>query len=627
MNQNPPKNINDSNESNESNETTHSTKNTNLSSFYEDIYKNYLNTMNREYYKNKKHDKSSLDECNNVFDKNKKLLPTPKKDIIYKPPTSTTSTNNSVKNNHINHDLFKLPTLQNKIRPNIDLYKRRPNTPPVIHRKKDLIPSSVITSKTNNDQNGDKNNTQNNNKEKPIEMRIQELLDKIKKTRNSLDDLDKTKNNSSNNDSVTNNPPTTTTTDQPPIHKPYISRSSVVSKYIENNNEFDKYYKSPYFSGLYSKPSSSSKTDDYYNPNNSLFEQPPRNRYLDDIYKTPSPNTPLQSPPIIKKKVNIQVEINGLKDLLKLIEDYPIEYDIEYNINMQALHNIKEPLEELDSMIGMNHLKDSIIDQVIYFVQDLHISKKEKDGDFMHTCIYGPPGTGKTEVAKIMGRIYSKLGILKKNVFKKVTRADLIAGYLGQTAMKTRDMVKECLGGVMFIDEAYALGNSEKRDSFAKECIDTLCEALSDHKHDLMVIIAGYEKELKQCFFSYNDGLESRFTWRFKTDDYKPSELRSIFAKQVREAGWTIEKGHIEDKWFEENMDYFKYYGRDMETLFSKVKIAHSRRVFCLDDSQKKVLQNKDLERGFKQYLENDNVKARKEDKEMRKRIFQSMYS
>ena len=116
---------------------------------------------------------------------------------------------------------------------------------------------------------------------------------------------------------------------------------------------------------------------------------------------------------------------------------------------------------------------------------------------------------------KIIGKIFSKLGILSKKYFKKVTRADLIAGYLGQTAIKTRDVINEAKGGVLFIDEAYALGNPEKRDSFAKECIDTLCEGLSDNKDNLMVIIAGYEKELKDCFFSYNQGLDSRFNWRF----------------------------------------------------------------------------------------------------------------
>ena len=102
----------------------------------------------------------------------------------------------------------------------------------------------------------------------------------------------------------------------------------------------------------------------------------------------------------------------------------------------------------------------------------------------------------------------------EKKKFKKVTRSDLIAGYLGQTALKTQEVIKECLGGVLFIDEAYALGNEQKKDSFAKECIDTLCEGLSDHKENLMVIIAGYEKELQSCFFDYNQGLESRFSWR-----------------------------------------------------------------------------------------------------------------
>ena len=96
-----------------------------------------------------------------------------------------------------------------------------------------------------------------------------------------------------------------------------------------------------------------------------------------------------------------------------------------------------------------------------------------------------------------------------------------------------------------------------------------------------MVIIAGYKTELNQCFFSYNQGLESRFTWRFETDDYSAEELMNIFIKKVQENGWSIKnKDEIKLQWFEENKDYFKYYGRDMETLFSKTKVAHSRRVF-----------------------------------------------
>jgi Holliday junction resolvasome RuvABC ATP-dependent DNA helicase subunit len=119
---------------------------------------------------------------------------------------------------------------------------------------------------------------------------------------------------------------------------------------------------------------------------------------------------------------------------------------------------------DLQNMIGMKSIKENIVDQILYFVQDLHNISPD-NGDYLHTVICGPPGTGKTEVAKIMGKIFSNLGILKNNVFKKVTRDDLVAGFLGQTAIKTKDVIKECLGGVLFIDEAYALGNAEKREN------------------------------------------------------------------------------------------------------------------------------------------------------------------
>jgi SpoVK/Ycf46/Vps4 family AAA+-type ATPase len=239
----------------------------------------------------------------------------------------------------------------------------------------------------------------------------------------------------------------------------------------------------------------------------------------------------------------------------------------------------------------------------------------------MHTVIYGPPGTGKTEVAKLIARIYCKLGVLSTGAFKKVTRSDLVAGYLGQTALKTKDVIKECLGGVLFIDEAYSLGNEEKRDSFSKECIDTLCEALSDYKEDLMVIIAGYEKELNECFFNYNQGLDSRFVWRFKTDDYTAEELYKIFCKKVEDIGWNIQITPAPITWFGKQMPYFKYYGRDMETLLAKCKISHSKRVFCKPEEEKRILIMEDLEKGLELYLNNDEIKKRKENETLQKML------
>ena len=334
--------------------------------------------------------------------------------------------------------------------------------------------------------------------------------------------------------------------------------------------------------------------------------------------------------PIIKHHVSINVEINNIGDLLELINQHPDVKETKYNINMKALHKIKEPLTELNNMIGMKSLKENIVDQIIFYIQNLHKTQdktKKSSNDFMHTVIYGPPGTGKTEVAKIMGQIFSKIGILEKGTFKKVTRSDLVAGYLGQTAIKTTDVIKECLGGVLFIDEAYALGNPEKRDIFSKECIDTLCEALSDHKENLMVIIAGYETDLNNCFFNYNQGLNSRFTWRFKTDEYSSEDLYNIFLKKVNDGGWHLaEETKIDVKWFEKNKSRFKFYGRDIETLFAKTKIAHSRRVFCLDPSVKKYLTLKDLDKGLEIYLKNEDSKSKDKDKEKYKSLFNSMY-
>ena len=307
-----------------------------------------------------------------------------------------------------------------------------------------------------------------------------------------------------------------------------------------------------------------------------------------------------------KEKIIINIEINNINDLLSLIEKYPLDDKIDYNINMISLHKIKEPLIELNNMIGMKNIKENILYQLLYFIQDMH-KIGTNTNDFMHTVIYGIPGTGKTEVAKIIGKIFANLGILKKGTFKKVTRNDLIAGYLGQTAIKTKAVINESLGGVLFIDEVYSLGNIEKKDSFSKECIDTLCEALSDKKDELMVIIAGYEKEINECFFSYNEGLSSRFTWRFNTDEYNSGELYQIFKKKVDNIGWTLDN-EITAKWFDKNKKNFKFQGRDMEILLFKTKIVHSKRVFCRPLEEKTKIIVKDLEKGLELFLKNNEV-------------------
>ena len=283
-----------------------------------------------------------------------------------------------------------------------------------------------------------------------------------------------------------------------------------------------------------------------------------------------------------------------------MIDKYKVDRSIKYNINLRALHNIKEPLIELNNMVGMSGLKQSVLNQLIYYIQDLH-----KSDDFKHTILCGPPGTGKTEVAKIIGRMYAKAGILRRNIFKKVTRTDLVAGYLGQTAIKTRKVIDECIGGCLFIDEAYSLGDD---DVYSKECVDTLCEALSDHKDDLMVIIAGYDDELNRTLFRVNRGLKSRFIWKFTIDDYSPVEIMRIFEKKVLDAGWSTDC--LTAHWFEKRGTSFKHFGRDAELLFSHVKICHSNRIFGKDASLRKKITSEDMDNGFRVFLENSKEKV-----------------
>ena len=310
-----------------------------------------------------------------------------------------------------------------------------------------------------------------------------------------------------------------------------------------------------------------------------------------------------------KTKKYIDASINSIDDLLLILHENEYCDDTEYNIDLKALHNVKNELVELNNMVGITELKQSLLDQLLYFIQNLGIN--ENGSDYKHTVIYGPPGTGKTEVAKIIGKMYSKLGILKNNVFKKITRNDLIAGYLGQTAIKTKQVITECLGGVLFIDEAYSLGNAEGNDSFSKECLDVLCESLSDHKDELMVIIAGYENEMNQSFFRVNQGLKSRFIWRFTIDSYTPLELMKIFEVKVNSCGWKFSNSSVvHEKWFNKRKDELKNYGRDIELLFTYVKICHGRRIYGGDVEIRKIITMDDLDAGYHMLIANREKKT-----------------
>ena len=126
----------------------------------------------------------------------------------------------------------------------------------------------------------------------------------------------------------------------------------------------------------------------------------------------------------------------------------------------------------------------------------------------MHAVFKGPPGTGKTTVARLLGKLYKAVGILDKGHVVEVDRGGLVAGYIGHTTKKTTEKLEEALGGILFIDEAYSLGDPDKKDHYSREAIDILVAYLTEQKENFVCVLAGYKQALDECFFNFNEGLE-----------------------------------------------------------------------------------------------------------------------
>ncbi|HRI59079.1 MAG TPA: AAA family ATPase [Saprospiraceae bacterium] len=198
----------------------------------------------------------------------------------------------------------------------------------------------------------------------------------------------------------------------------------------------------------------------------------------------------------------------------------------------------EDVLKKLDALIGLTEIKAKVREHAQY-IQFLQLRKEkgfaEKDGINVHSVFIGNPGTGKTTVAKMMGRLYKKMGLLTKGHVHEVDRTDLVGEYIGQTAPKVKDAIEMARGGVLFIDEAYSLARStEDSKDFGREVIEILVKELSNGPGDLAIIVAGYPKEMK-TFLDSNPGLRSRFKLTFEFPDYLPQELSQIAGYATRE--------------------------------------------------------------------------------------------
>jgi len=260
----------------------------------------------------------------------------------------------------------------------------------------------------------------------------------------------------------------------------------------------------------------------------------------------------------------------------------------DYNLN----ETFDELFAQLNALIGLSEIKQKVMDHANY-IKFLQLRKEkgflEKDRINIHSVFIGNPGTGKTTVAKMMGNLYKKMGLLSKGHVHSVDRVELVGEYIGQTAPKVKQAIEKARGGVLFIDEAYALArtNDDSKD-FGREVIEILVKEMSNGKGDIAIIAAGYPKEMKH-FLDSNPGLKSRFKHKFEFTDYMPEELAEIaqYAAKDMEVVFTPEsKLLLEEKITRAFRDRDKSFGnaRFIFDLVEKAKMNLGLRVMGMED-------------------------------------------
>ena len=249
---------------------------------------------------------------------------------------------------------------------------------------------------------------------------------------------------------------------------------------------------------------------------------------------------------------------------------------------------LEEAMAELDSLIGLDVVKKDV-DSLVNLVKVRTLRKERglKCPELsLHLVFSGNPGTGKTTVARIVGKIFSALGLLSKGHLIEVDRSGLVAGYVGQTAIKTQEVIQKALGGVLFIDEAYTLAPENADKDFGQEAIDTILKAMEDHRDDFVVIVAGYAS-LMPRFIDSNPGLKSRFNKYLFFEDYNGEQLYEIFLRRVKSNDYRLDekadqsiREHLEELYEDRDENFGN--ARDVRNLFERIVANQANRVAAL---------------------------------------------
>ena len=254
----------------------------------------------------------------------------------------------------------------------------------------------------------------------------------------------------------------------------------------------------------------------------------------------------------------------------------------------------KSGMEELNELVGLKTVKHDVEELIgLAKVRKMREEKGMKAVPMsLHLVFSGNPGTGKTTVARILGKLYKEIGILSTGQMIETDRSGLVAGYVGQTAIKTQKKIQEAMGGILFIDEAYML--NQKDENFGQEAIDTILKAMEDHRDEFIVIVAGYTQLMKE-FVESNPGLKSRFNKFFEFPDYTVDELQAIFELQCKkyqyklteEADKAVREEIIR---LEESKGENFANAREVRNLFEKIIANQASRVSALDEVDEETL-------------------------------------